>query len=189
MKPTIVFDMDGVLTDFVRGFTTLAAVVSGKPAYTAYSTGAQLSWDFPYTPEVVASTWRRIIASTEFWATLPPLITPWETEEIKALSQLYTVEYVTSRVGTNCLQQTQRWLSNNGLRGDVTVTDRKVEFISRLAPVAMIDDKPDVVTKALSSGLRCYIRDWPYNRELAGPRVSSVSEYIHRVKQLTTAEG
>lgn len=164
----------------------MIASIEGKPSYTAYSTGAQLSWDFPFSKETIDTAWRRIKDSTEFWAVLPPLVTQVELDEIKALSSLYTVEYVTSRVGDTCLQQTQRWLSNHGLRGDVTVTARKVEFIHRLRPIAMIDDKPDVITKALTQGLPCYTRDWAYNREIAGPRVSSITEFTHRVKLLTT---
>lgn len=187
MKPVIVFDMDGVLADFVYGFTQLAGAVSGQPGHTAYSTGAQLSWDFPFSKRVIDDTWDTIKASKEFWASLPALCTPQEFAEIKALSSLYTVEYVTARVGDTALEQTRRWLTAHGLRGDVTVTARKVDFIRRLDPVAMIDDKPEVIVQALNAGLHCYTRDWPYNREVRGPRVSSVAEYIQRVQLLTAA--
>lgn len=188
MKPTIVLDMDGVVACFVRRFTALMLSVQGKDTRDAYGTGAQLHWDFEnhgFSKDVINKAWDSVRASETFWTTLPTLLTTEERDEIRGLARDFTVKFVTSRVGLNVLQQTERWLSDRGLLvGTVIVAEDKVDIIKRFQPLAVIDDKPEVIEALLEYGVMCYIRDFPYNRHVAGPRVSSMTEFVARVYAL-----
>ena len=181
-----VFDVDGVLCDFVRAFTTLLAVGRGQDLSSAYGTGAQQHWDFNGTPEELRAAWERVNNSDRFWATLLPLVTDSEKLDMRRLATRCDIKFVTNRPSVTSKEQTEYWLTRHGiLLGEVIqVHGSKREVIDSLNPIAIIDDSPHVIGDLTSHPL--YIRDYPYNRGLPGLRVSSVTEYVHAVEGALT---
>ena len=187
-KPVVVFDMDGVCADFVRGFTNLLCNIQGQDLSGSYGTGAQLSWDFDVEKHVLDEAWDRVRASTTFWTTLDTLLTPAETNDLRHFARDYDVRYMTARIGSTAREQTEKWLHHHGmLWGPVIISPpSKLALCNALAPYAILDDKPSVITELLVGGHMCYTRDWPYNRGIQGPRVSSLTEFFTRVARQPT---
>ena len=189
MKPLVIFDLDGVLCDFVYGFTGLLLALQGKDLHGAYSTGAQLQWSFDVPGDVLDNAWNTVNGSEDFWSNLPSLLTEIERQTLRVAAQQYDLRFLTSRPSSTARTQSERWLSKQGLLvGPVVVAADKLPLCRALNPVAIIDDKPDVITDMLSIGLPVYTRDWSYNRAVVGPRVSSVTEFLHRVHLLTSTQ-
>jgi len=193
-KPTVVFDIDGVLADFTYGFTR---AVTNDPR----SQGTQETWDFEWKPEIIRSTWKHIDRSKTFWYDLPPLVTPAEAVEMQRLHSARGIIYLTGRREgdeNNVAGQTYAWMVKHDLPlGRIVLTDDKIATIRELGlnPVGIIDDKPDLVMDFAMAAYPIYVRDWRYNRELptqglrqgiilAGNvhRVSSVGEFVSRVQ-------
>lgn len=180
-----VFDVDGVLCDFVRGFTTLLAVERGQDVGAAYGTGAQQHWDFAGPREIIDAVWDKVNASDRFWATLLPLVTDSEKLDMRRLATRCDIKFVTNRPSPTAKDQTEYWLTRQGIYlGEVfQVHGSKRETVERLSPIAVIDDGPHVIKDL--AGQPLYIRDYPYNRGFNGfPRVSSVTEFVHEVEAL-----
>lgn len=94
----VMFDVDGVLADFVEAFTLLANVLFGLPILT---TKRQPTWNFTatyMTKQQENDVWKFIRNSRGWWTTLIPLASPAEMDRINRLSKLAYVYFVTSRV-------------------------------------------------------------------------------------------
>lgn len=110
----VMFDVDGVLADFVLGFTSLAAKEFGTPTET---TTQHRVWDwFPgLDKRQVDHLWKVIEENDRgFWAELFPLFSSTEAKYIKLLTERTGVEvyFVSNRHTRTALQQTRMWLAN-----------------------------------------------------------------------------
>ena len=189
MSNNLVIDMDGVLVDWVLGFTRVLLAVQGRDIRLAYSTGAQQTWRFEdsgFDTPTVDKAWELIKASPTFWQDLPTLLTEHERDEVRRLIRTFDVKFVTSRPGINTKQQTEAWLHACGLDGGtVVVAENKLPLLMALQPVAILEDKPSTIREARKAGLPVCVRDWPYNRSLGTEdytqRVSSITEFAHLV--------
>lgn len=187
----LVFDIDGVLADFIAGFTAMAnAMFPGVPVTRTHE---QPSWrGFPGMTETqVAAVWERIKTSRVFWLSLSPLITPAESERVNDLQIEHDVYFCTARVGKYAKNQTEDWLTDHGIwRPSVVISNRKGEFCKAVQADAAIDDKAanaSFIDWNTDGRTRSYLLDRPYNRvpqEFMASgvrRVSSLTEFLEGI--------
>lgn len=204
-QPTI-YDMDGVNSDFVWGYTELANFLfPGRVPI--YGTGYQPAWyrlseaGF-LTPDEDNLLWKTINHSTNFWESLQPLATTNDRYHMHTLAKTSPVIYCTTRRGRGVRAQTERWLAKHGFPiGQVIVTHNKgtalaLAGVPQGAPI--IEDNPKNIMELSQAGYDVYIRDWPFNRgltqvtqgvpeaiepDLWGTRVSSIAEFCRLVTE------
>lgn len=204
----IIWDLDGVLSDFTLGFKNFVRRFYGIPLATC---GGKKSWQFRHLASAEEDDiWRRIAKGEYDWSEQVSLLTPSDHIAIAHLRATQAglpvrFQYVTSRLGPEeqVREQSIRWLRDTGLPdyGNVTVTNDKVPVVKSQFPFVggLIDDdirnvaayrdafNPDIV----------FLRDWQYNREtevaavygvsavhgaaLCARRVSSISEFCYAV--------
>lgn len=186
----IVFDLDGVLVDFVRGFTTLANKTYGTPIY---GTNEQKEWEKfdELSSAQVGAVWKQVDASSNFWLNLPPLADTVELGEVGALTSFDDVYFVTSRgavPGTK--HQTDLWLKYylsgwNDNRSVVLCKD-KAAFCNAIRVDAILEDRPKNALWVLYQcpKTRVYLIDRPYNR-LTPEAWAAVDEH-HKIKRVQT---
>ena len=91
----VMFDLDGCLADFIKGFTTLASNLFGTPIT---DTHEQPKWDgFPGMMSLqMQITWKHVNESQSFWHELDPLVTPEMFKRINALQRFHHIYFATS---------------------------------------------------------------------------------------------
>lgn len=139
------FDVDGVLADFVHGFTALAHELFGTKIIT---TPEQPSWNFRtwglMTREQENATWEALKKDPYWWARLLPLVKRETFERINRLRIAADVVFATSRVSDSAPPgwQTQRWLQDHGIYNpSVVVTSKKGEMARAIQADFSIEDK------------------------------------------------
>lgn len=183
-RPTAVFDIDGVLADFCTNFTALAVELGLTDKIV--SNGDQDEWSFDFHVDPV---WAKVDGSHYFWESLPLLTTDDDLDAMHALAQEAHIMYVTGRAGNieSTARQTHRWLQDNDYpEGPVFFVPPKTEKEGVILPnkyqiIGMLEDKPSILSYLASEGVPVVARDWPYNRSVSVPRVSSVAEFVDRL--------
>lgn len=182
LKPTVVFDVDGVLANFGLGATTIAYHMGLTD--TIIENGEQDTWHFPFD---MSEVWSTIDHTYNFWEALQPLVDADDLDAMHALAQEAHVMYVTGRSGEAAERQTHNWLNEWDFpEGPVFFVPRKsnkeeVILPNRYQLIGVLDDKPDVLEALASNNIPVVARDWPYNRSVPVPRVSSVAEFVERL--------
>ena len=183
----IMFDVDGVLADFVAGFTALAHKEFG---YGMYGTTSQHTWDFGHmSPTHVAALWGLIDVHPTFWRDLPTLISMGETGRLVDLCASREVYFCTSRPGNRTREQTMEWLMRAGIDNPAVIVlptlGTKGEIANAIGASYSIEDKAgNAVCIAYMSEAKSYIIDRPYNQfnhDALGSKVKrifSVGEYL-----------
>jgi hypothetical protein len=197
LKRTYVWDLDGVLAEWVLPYTTLIEEHYGLPRF---STGSQFSWyqsQKGLSEAEVDHIWHDHIhpPARKFWLNCPLLISTAEKHDIWALARKPGVEfvYVTNRTGDSAdvgLQSTL-WLLKHELPvGPVYVSRDKLETVRTFDNVqGIIDDSPKNINRYILGGMKqVWVRDWPFNRPdvygfdaFPGQRVSSAAEFARRM--------
>jgi len=207
---TIVFDIDGVLADFIAGFMRVAKEVVGRDL-PYVDTLTHEHWDsFPgLTDAEVAGTWKYISTyiGYEFWTTLSPLATRDEFLGIASLMPPdffgglsgygHRVYFATNRQTPGAQAATASWLLYNstsrvvGAHPHVVITKRKGEFCRVVDADYYIDDKSENVDCAIwmtDKKVKAFVIDRIYNRGVYAPhsssakRVSSITEFLEEVR-------
>ena len=204
-KPlTIQFDIDGVLADFIWGFTKLGEQYTGTPPTNTWN---QLQWDgFNGIDEKLQEKlWEWIGNSNYFWQSLPPLIDRVEAAQIREMivspeSQVY---FVTNRIGLNVRGQTEAWLRRwlelpSWANPTVIIARSKGEVAKAVMADFSIDDKAEnawcigwltTPQNTKTPDCRSYLLDRPYNRydSKVGSskirRVATLQEFLNDVKE------
>lgn len=182
IKPTVVFDIDGVLANFALGFTRLAKEMGLTD--TVVENGEQMSWNFPFH---VDSVWSRVDSTYNFWEALQPFVDEDDMDAMHALAQEAHVMYVTGRNGEAAERQTHNWLNEWDFpEGPVFFVPRKSDKEEVILPnryqlIGVLDDKPSILESLAAENIPVVARDWPYNRSVPVPRVSSVAEFVERL--------
>lgn len=184
----VIFDIDGVLADFVYGFTSLAHEMYGSPVY---GTLSQKEWEKfdELDKKQIDSVWKRINKNPEFWMSLPALATHGELQHVNYFAGNNDVYFVTSRhpyPGTKTA--TEVWLRNyvGILMPTVILSNRKGEIANVIKADALLDDKAGnpIAVQYISQRTTPYIVDRPYNQfdhNVVGTkvrRVKSVDEFL-----------
>ena len=189
MRKVLVIDIDGVLADFVYGFTSLANSMFGSPVY---GVDAQEVWDelAGLSRKQMSETWDALKADHHFWFNLPSCATAGDWEAVENLSYSNDVYFATARVGVGCKAQTEGWLAHHGIEyPTVVITTEKGDFARAVEADAVLDDKPgNVLCVQYLSKAVPYILDRKYNQFDAAVcgskvvRVQSVSEFARKIE-------
>jgi len=187
---TVVFDIDGVLAEFIGGFYKLLAShwpdQVGKIRYTHH----QDSWVIDTPKEIQDKAWKLVKApETDFWVGLEPLASPSTFNRIDKLTRRY---FVTSRIGDNMDVESQSriWLRKLGIRNPrVHVMEHKkdkADFIYDLGATHVIEDHPQTILdlqKTLGYE-KVWKREWRYNEHIKAQSVRSVEEFLDIVEEV-----
>lgn len=182
---TIMFDIDGVLADFIGGFTKC-----GQKAYPDLpdaNTHTQVSWDFPHiTSMQAANIWQHFHTSSSAWISLQPLIDAPTFKRIDALRVRHEVYFVSARAGVDAKQQTEWWLQWHGvMRPTVILTKRKGEFAKVIDVGYSIEDKlsnANCIAWFTDHSAQSYLIRRLYNASPISGLAKNV-EYIETVEQ------
>ena len=188
----IVFDIDGVLADFVKGFTTLASQAFYVPIT---GTLNQPSWQgFPgMQKHQVCQTWDYVNESNTFWYDLDPLVTHDELQGIERLRQSHEVYFCTARTGRSAKTQTELWLRMHGVKyPTVIICKHKGDFCKAVGADYAIDDKASnasYIDWQTEGRTKSYLINRPYNQVPAEflasgvKRVNTVSEFMEAMRE------
>jgi len=190
----VMFDMDGVLADFIKGFTTLAHNLFDTPIT---DTSGQPRWDgFPGMTDLqMQVTWKHVNESQSFWYELEPLVGKELFARINALQKYHHIYFVTSRTGTDVHTQTMEWLEQQGVSNPEVIVlpagSRKGEIAQALQAKTAIDDKAGnaVFMSYLCPKTTSYIINRQYNQfdpSVLGSkvvRIYSVDQYLDRLER------
>lgn len=187
----VIFDVDGVLADFIGGFTDKAAQMF--PGVQPIKTHEQPSWHgFPgITDEQISAVWDSVNDDVNFWYNLDPLVTNDELWRIRNLADAEEVYFCTARCGRRAKDQTEEWLKAHGiLHPTVIISKAKGEFAKAIRADAAIEDKANNASAIdwLTDGkTRSYLIDRPYNRapqDFLGSgviRVQTVGDFLEAI--------
>jgi hypothetical protein len=180
----IIWDIDGVLSDFTLGFKQFVRRFHEIPLAPC---GAKKTWQFSGLSQAEeGAIWGRIAKGEYDWSMQGSLLTAGDWHGIRDLHAAGAeFQYITSRLGpvAQVEAQTIQWLHGQGFpdEGNVHVSDSKVKTINELGfePLALIDDDiRNIVQYTLFFGDdKTYIRDWQYNR--AGEVAHVYGEHTH----------
>jgi hypothetical protein len=192
------FDVDGVLADFVEGFTRLANGLFGTKIITTLE---QPSWNFRtwglLTKNQENLTWDKLKQDPDWWRTLNPLIDVLTFTRINELQVRHEVVFCTNRMSAVAPpgRQTSFWLERHGItRPSVIVSGKKGEVARAIRATHSIDDKIEnawaVHWISDSPQTHSFLIDRPYNRIAALPevgpsrvtRVATVKEFLDVVE-------
>ena len=178
---SVVFDMDGVLADFIYGFLWTARSIVNREI-PIHNTGDHQSWDFDgiMTKRQQSEVWRLIKTSPVWWGTLPPLVLRDVFERINKISKEANVYFCTARPcdARPASTQTAEWLKQHDIDDpNVVVSKMKGDFCKAVAADFAIDDKWDnaQVIHWISPDTVSVLLDRPYNRVAPHPKVGSNS--------------
>lgn len=189
MKKVIGFDVDGVLADFIWGFTAQGRLMFGTPVT---HTNQQKAWDHfeGLGHKEVGEIWTYIKSSTNFWRLLEACVSDHVFDEIARLNDEHDVYFITSRPGVQAKQQTEGWLSDRGIMNPtVIISSDKGYAVQAVKATHYIDDKAGncVFAKYHNKHTDVFLLDRMYNRwdqTVIGSkvkRVNSVEEFLKEV--------
>jgi 5'(3')-deoxyribonucleotidase len=192
-QPVVMCDIDGVLADFIYGFTAVANAMYGTPCT---RTVEQTSWNTFHglSSTQTQAVWECVKRSAHFWANLYSLVDAPAREALQTLTEEATVYFVTSRPGVKVVAQTQAWLSEAlGLSTpNIIVSKRKGEVARAIDAQYCLDDKAanaSCVDWLTDGACRSFLLNRPYNQcppdFLASgvQRVESVRSFIQLVRK------
>ena len=156
MNRVIMFDVDGVLADFLAAYRRVEESLDQQPTFEA-------RWDAYLNTNI----WAYIKRSPAFWTTIPPLASAYTFARINVLTYQYDVYFVTNRPGVTAKGQTERWLRERGVvNPTVIISARKGDIAAALGAHFAIDDKAGnaIATSYISPKTKSYLLDAPYNQ-------------------------
>ena len=137
------FDVDGVLADFIRGFTEEAVKLGLLEK--SWTTVEHPEWDFGnMNGEQIGKVWQRINHTPNWWVSLNAM-PDVDGEVIKRINGLGSeVVYCTHREAgfPNTQAQTRRWLQSIGIDYPNVITSKRKGEVARALDIThAIDDK------------------------------------------------
>jgi 5'(3')-deoxyribonucleotidase len=191
MNKVIALDVDGVLADFVWGFTAI-----GKQAFggKVVKTPDHMGWnDFPgLDKNQIGMIWDFIKKSRHFWRMLNPCVPEIVFDQLQWISQNEGLYFVTNRPGDTAKQQTEGWLRDHGISNPtVIISGDKGYTVQAIGAQYYIDDKAGnaVFAKYHNRDCNVYLLDRPYNRfdqTVVGTkvrRVDTVEQFLWEAKK------
>jgi len=189
-RKTIFFDVDGVLADFVTGFTSLANNLFGTPILGVTEMERFDHWHDFLDQKQCDIVWEKIFNSYDFWVNLNHLLSEKEVEILSHLAHENNLYFVTDRKSDvmNPSVATSYWLQKkfNIYHAQVIATNNKVDIARALKPSFAIDDKADYALGYLRiTGIKSYLFNRNYNKDwwdnVNIGHVNSVEEFIKEV--------
>lgn len=184
----IMVDIDGVMADFVDGFTRLGKELYGLPMLRC---DEQEDWSWSgsgwCTPEQENEIWETLKIRPTFWRDLPTLsnVGKGDLEIVAAVHLTEPLIFVTSRPGLTAWQQTVDWLQARGIMEPLVVRSssslKKSYICQNLGLVAAIEDSPSQLEELYKAGVETVKIRWPYNSlARCWAAVSSLGEALER---------
>lgn len=189
MRIKIGVDIDGVIANFIRGFSILARNRFGKHVPIIENKEDILTWDFSFlniTEREAGEIFIEIQKSDSFWTTLKVVdLESWRDFITEFNTDKYEVYFISNREnGINLHSQTVKWLNSVGWRNpQVILTKTKHYIIGLLEIDYFIDDNSKNCQDALMlTSADCYVYDYPHNRYI---EMEYFNSEIKRVNNLT----
>lgn len=196
-------DLDGVVTDFCKGFSEVLHDLYGDRMPIIKDHYSVKAWDwtswYPATHEEIRAAWEETGRREAFWESLECVDpigyqnllsnfnNPWNS---RTNWEVYFLTNRTSR-GTRytLMHEACLWLEHRGwLRPQVLCTPHKGLTAMVMGFNHFIDDNPGncIEVARISKGTKVYVRDWSYNRVLDlveedVTRVQDLSEFCERI--------
>jgi len=174
-RRVVMFDVDGVLANFIEGFKYTYRRVHGYVLPIPYE---DIRWDDLGDPAV----WDVIKVSSGWWTLLRPIPESRVFKRINAMQNSHDVYFVTARPGLAVKQQTETWLRLQGIEDPaVILSSKKGETASVLGADFSVEDKAGnaVYISYQSPQTKSFIVDRPYNQfdpQMIGSKVVRIKE-------------
>lgn len=189
----VMFDVDGVLSDFALKFTAEAAKL--VPDLQPWGQADQFVYDFSdrLSEEVREKCWKVVHSEWSWWETVPAMLPQESFRMIDELHNHANVYFVTARKGAPVAQlQTVHWLKRHEIRNPNVITidgsdiaNKKMAVANALKIDYSIEDKFENAVAISCSSAKSYLIYRPYNSEKdAGPeveRIVNVKEFLFEV--------
>jgi uncharacterized HAD superfamily protein len=172
----VAVDLDGVCSDFVKKFSTMANEMYGKKCHIITDLDVVKHWDwhkwYPIKPAEEAAIWEKILKTRNFWTSMEVFNRgQWEyfIDKIGKANNI-NVYFITNRaetVGVCATKQSAIWLEKNGWRYPYVIkTEDKEKFIENLNIEYFIDDKAEnlISVKKHNPTCKIYAQDALYNK-------------------------
>lgn len=192
MSNAFAVDLDGCVTSWSKGFSTLCNEINPTAPIIEHGEAQAWRWQRWYAPElsrraaerVIELAWRQVKLSRDFWLNLEPLF-PETMGLLAEMSDTQPLIFITRRDGIDPWNQTVTWLRKQGIREPLVYCvkggEEKSEVMDKLGLQLIIEDSPKYVTEDLiPAGKSVVLIDWQYNRGITG-------EKLLRVPDLATA--
>lgn len=191
MSRAFACDIDGVLANFTKGFSTICHDIDERFPVVQHPSEAQRwfwqNWygadlqDAKYVDEIVEQTWRHVLGYPGFWYCLEPLISASMFDVLNDLG--HRVVYITRRDGKNPYNETVSWLIQHGVREPLVVRVRsgqeKSSVMTDLGLDTIIEDSPRYTDlDLLPAGKRVIVIHYPYNRTCGGIHVPDLTSAL-----------
>ncbi|WP_447983942.1 5' nucleotidase, NT5C type [Nitrospira sp. Nam74] len=177
-RPAFGIDIDGVLSDVDVMLDELAIQYTGKPWPREFAAAPSS------TTELIPDHLLQQIFD-EFHETRIPLLSilPGAREALELLQTRYRLVLVTARRATS-ETLTREWLFEHGIPFDALYhLENKCEVPEALS--LAIDDHPRHIARYLEQGIRCFVMDYPRNRQLMPhPQLTRVQSWPQVIEQL-----
>jgi uncharacterized HAD superfamily protein len=186
LRKTIFFDVDGVLADFVTGFTSLANQLFGTPIIGVYEMPHFDYWNEFLDEKQRSVVWEKIFNSYDFWGSLNHLLSSKEVEAMSHFAHDNNIYFVTDRRSDvmNPAVATAYWLQSKFKiqHAQVIATKNKAFIAKAIQPDFAIDDKVEHAIGYVKQGVRSFLFQRPYNKDswdnIYLHYVNSVGEFI-----------
>jgi hypothetical protein len=186
----IMFDVDGVLADFVKAYTTEAVAMGLLDQI--ITTPEQPEWSFEgvgLSKEAGELVWNRIEANPGWWYTqVESMISEHEARRINGLMLRNQVYFVTNRyVGNDSLNvqlQTSGWLGSIGIaNASVITTASKGDIAKALRITHAVEDNAENAVAIAQHVSQTYMYTRKYNELVYFPhRVKTLKEFLDIVE-------
>lgn len=188
-------DLDGVVANFTRGFTTLAKEMGKVP--NAWDCKDQDVWLFNTPPAARDikepawrfndhSVWEELRQRYNWWMTMPPLLTVGEVNQLNEAIAEHNIYFITSRIptlGYTAEKQSELWLESigvnvHGARVLGAKAGHKGLLCHAIGIEAFIDDHLANLLDLEEHNVTAICREWQYNKEWKGPSVESLGRFL-----------
>ncbi|MEP6887743.1 MAG: hypothetical protein ABI945_05415 [Nitrospirales bacterium] len=178
-RPAFGIDIDGVLSDVDVMLDELAIQYTGKPWPREFAAAPSS------TTELIPEHLLQQIFD-EFHESRIPLLSilPGAREALEHLQARYRLVLVTARRATS-ETLTRGWLLEHGIPFDALYHLENKCAVPEALSLA-IDDHPRHIARYLEQGIRCFVMDYPRNRELEPhPHLTRVQSWPQVIQQLS----
>jgi uncharacterized HAD superfamily protein len=178
-RPAFGIDIDGVLSDVDVMLDELAIEYTGKPWPLEFAAAPSSTTDL--IPDHLLQQ-----IFDDFHESRIPLLSilPGAREAMEHLQARYRLVLVTAR-RTTSERLTRDWLLEHGIPFDALYhLENKCEVPEALS--LAIDDHPRHIARYLEQGIRCFVMDYPRNRQLEPhPQLTRVQSWSEVIEQLS----
>ena len=187
----ILFDVDGVLADYVFAFTKEASILDYLQE--PYHTNNNPCWSFDHilTEKKQAVIQGIVEHDPKWWTRLEPLISQQLFRDINYLQVLNQVFFCTNRFGINPQQQTKYWLIVHGIVNPAVILSKRKDLVAEALNIDYsiednVEKANNICGMASLQSRKSYLLDRPYNRKdrIESLRiVKTVEEFLDDVKR------